>query len=119
MKKFNIFILSFIGLLICLGLFRFIWNLINPEKVRCGKLKRQIEEKFKKYNYCESTSDCLAKKVDYALGCVRYLNRSYNRDDLDRDLGLFKSCSDPASVAKCNKPLSVVCNVMKKCTGDY
>jgi hypothetical protein len=92
----------------------------EASKAKCDALHDEIENDFKKANFCNTDSDCTFIQLGgwyIDFGCYKFVNRTTNEDELLAKVEKYKDvmkCS--GKINDCMSPGKPVC-VNKKCTG--
>jgi len=89
-------------------------------KAECDALHDEIENDFKKANFCNTDSDCTFIRLGgwyIDFGCYKFVNSATNEDELFAKIEKYKDvmkCS--GKINDCMSPGTPVC-VNKKCKG--
>jgi hypothetical protein len=89
-------------------------------KAECDALHDEIENDFKKANFCSTDSDCKVIRLGgwyIDFGCYKFVNSATREDELFAKIEKYKDvmhCS--GMINECMSPGKPVC-VNKKCTG--
>lgn len=92
----------------------------EASKAECDALHDEIENDFKKVNFCDADSDCKVIQLGgwyIDFGCYKFVNSATREDKLLAKIEKYKDvmkCS--GKINDCMSPGKPVC-VNKKCTG--
>jgi len=92
----------------------------ETSKTECDALHDEIENDFKKANFCKTDGDCKFVRLGgwyIDFGCYKYINTATKEDELFAKIEKYKDvmrCS--RKINECMSPGKPVC-VDKKCTG--
>ncbi|HAS53636.1 MAG: hypothetical protein A2X56_12170 [Nitrospirae bacterium GWC2_57_13] len=92
----------------------------TPTQAECVRMHDEIEDDFKKANFCETDTDCKVVQLGgwyIDFGCYKFVNVSINEDELLDKVHRYKAdlkCS--GKINDCASSGTPVC-INKKCSG--